>query len=214
MAFSSYTEGVNLLYSRNTFIFLQNSTLSDFHRNVLPERLACIRSVHIHWQFRETMASRSTMGFGCEYLYVALSALSKSNLDHISIFLQGPLYLGETYKQTISLVETLVASRLRPPKLFVVRFPQINSDPFFGNIFSQEVDTLLATSELPFEIVQPSRTIFVEPEDLEVGVDAGWRYGVIFLPSDGTDNCTSGFTMRSYMVWTPMPFGLRWPWRI
>lgn len=214
MIFSSYNEGINLLYSRNTFIFLQNSTLSDFQRNVLPERLASIRSVHIHWQFRETMASSGAVGFGWSYLYIALSALSKSQLDHISIFLQGPLYMGDTYKQTMSLVETLGVGRLRPPKLFVVRFPQINSDPFFGNIFSHEVDTLLAAPGLPFEIVQPCRTIFMEPADLDVGVDAGWRHGVIFLPSDNTEDCTSSFTTRSYIVWTPMPFGIRWPWKI
>ncbi|KAK2812667.1 hypothetical protein FQN50_001313 [Emmonsiellopsis sp. PD_5] len=49
----SYTEAIPLLYSQNTFIFKNLTTITLFTSTIPPQRMHCIRSIRLEWIFSE-----------------------------------------------------------------------------------------------------------------------------------------------------------------
>lgn len=49
----SYSEAIDLLYSRNTFVFRNLTAITSFTSTVLPQRLNCIQSLRLEWIFRD-----------------------------------------------------------------------------------------------------------------------------------------------------------------
>jgi hypothetical protein len=214
-----HSEGINVLYSSNTFVFLQNQTLADFHYIVAPEQLASIRSIHYHWQFREPEYAKSRYPFDQDSLGMNLWLLNPTympQLDHLSIFIQGPLNLRETYRVVLSQISNLYAETASPPpKSFTVRFPhpQLLNTP--SDMHSQGLDKLLADPSIPFKIVRPTKSCQGTLADgLDVGVDVGWRYGVLSLPTEAGDEENQEAYMKNYLVWTPVPKGGKWPYEV
>lgn len=132
-----------------------------------------------------------------------------TNLVHLSIFIQGPLERTDTYRMILSAVEEVHATiaSLRP-KLLVLRLPYPMMWPNIGDLFCRGVEEMINDPNLPFSIVRPSHELSGDMADRDTGADIGWRHGVLFLPPD---NGSSGFVMRNYTVWTPMPPNTRWP---
>jgi hypothetical protein len=131
-------------------------------------------------------------------------------LDHLSIFIQGPLNLKKTYERVIHEVARIRTGSDFLPKLFVLRLPHplLSNDPL--DIHSHGIDDILADTSLPFKIVRPHQAYQGILADLDVGVDVGWRYGTIFLSSQHVSN----FHMLRYVVWTPLPRGTSWPYML
>ncbi|KAL2831039.1 hypothetical protein BJY01DRAFT_226792 [Aspergillus pseudoustus] len=48
-----YSEAIDILYSRNTFVFRNLTAITSFLSNVLPQRLNCIRALRLKWLFRD-----------------------------------------------------------------------------------------------------------------------------------------------------------------
>jgi hypothetical protein len=203
------------LYSHNTFIFLQNTTLGDFRSLILDERFACIRSVHLHWQFRENGYNRSQAHWQEDVFSMMLWQLNSHQLprlDHLSIFIQGPLNRKTTYEQVIREVRDLYASySSSPPNLFVLRLPHPNLFHNELDMHSDGIDEMLGDPSIPFQVIRPTQPSQGVLADTDVGVDVGWRCGVMFLPSKAASGESADFVTRSYIVWTPLPPGVDWP---
>ena len=212
-----YVESINLLYSHNTFLFLQNDTLPDFGKIVLSKRLDSIRSMHIHFQFREIGPWKARYGFNednLQYVTALLGVGQCKNVEHLSVFIQGPIWLGNTYESLLEQLRCIQLLRANSFKSFVVRLPKQMSDPIFGSHFGVDIDNMVANPSLPFQIIRPENAIG-RLEDQDVGLDVGYRQGEVFLPRNKGDG-PPGFDVRRYTVWTPMPPGLKWPcqqWR-
>jgi hypothetical protein len=208
-----------MLFSSNTFVFLRNQALADFYHSVAPERYALIRSVHYHWQFREPAYIRARHPWNEDSLDLTLWRLGPTfmpQLEHLFVFIQGPLNLRETYRITVSHLRKLHARCGSPPlKSFTVRFPhpRLTNNP--SDQHSQGLDELLADPSIPFKIMRPTQTCRgMLAIGLDVGVDVGWRYGVLFLPSKAGDNGMTELGMKKYLVWTPVPKGGKWPYMV
>jgi hypothetical protein len=209
----SYSEGIGFLYSHNTFLFLQNAILLHFHVAILPQRFAAIRSIHVHFQFRDTIFEKRRWewhidGFG-EVLYVVKWM---GSLDHVSIFVQGPIYRDTTFRTILAHMEGMLPHlHMSPPSLYVLRLPHAIPNSPNESFFDRKVEEMLNNTELPFQIVRHSTGSPDWPADSDTGIDCGWRQGVLFLPPTEPSDRTSTFVMRRYTVWTPMPSGTDWP---
>lgn len=210
---NSYFEGIDLLYSHNTFIFLQNDTLAVFSSSISSKCYACIKSVHLHWQFREYPTSHARAPWNEDSFGMTVQLLAAQHmpqLDHLSIFLQGPLNRRDTCQTIIWHICNLQSeSTSQQLKFFVVRFPYFWTSWDNVQYRHEDMEDLLTEPSLPFRIARPTGTSQGTLADLDTGVDVGWRYGVLFLPSgDGSSESTT----RDYLVWTPLPKGGKWPY--
>ncbi len=217
-----------MLYSQNTFLFLQNDTFLDFSKSILPERLNSIRSMHIHFQLRELGPWRGAWGFNEVNLQSVVNVLlppalggshPKSSspllpgccprLEHLSVFIQGPLWLGTTVEALIEQLTLVAVTRGSSLKSFIVRLPRHMNDAWFGNQWGGDIDQMVANPDLLFKIVRPEFTIG-RLEDQDTGLDVGWRMGEVLFPKKEPDS-EDEFEVRRYTVWTPTPKGLSWP---
>jgi hypothetical protein len=209
----SYVEINRLLYSSNTFIFLQNRGLCDLKSIILPERFKLLRSIHVHWQFRE-LGTFGAWAWTEDVFGADLALLHESHMPQlrcISIFVQGPLHLKQTYKSILSTVTTCIASIDRTLDLFVLRVPNPLPTPPYWTFSTSNLGNMIIAHSPAFSVVRPSVTA-EEVADVDVGVDVGWRCGTLFLStSEGVPY--PGNMMRRYVVWTPLPRGLTWPCR-
>lgn len=144
-----------------------------------------------------------------------LSPTYLPQLDHLSIFIQGPLNRRGAYQSAIADLRRLHAPNSPPPlKSFIVRFPHQQVLNTAAEIHHQGIDKLLADPSLPFKVMRPTPSCQgTVADDMDVGVDVGWRYGVLFLASKAEDG-TSEPTMMNYLVWTPVPKGGKWPYTV
>jgi hypothetical protein len=174
---------------------------------------SCARCIY-NFQFRELGTMRARWAWNESAFHMILRwARDLSQLDHFSLFIQGPLHTTHTYRymlEDVKHIHTSMASHL--PKLFVVRFPHPFMCPVQGDLYSRGVDEMLDDPSLPFRIIRPT-SVFLGGElaDLDTGLDIGWRQGMLFLPPNGTIDKPSEFVSRRYMVWAPMPSRVSWP---
>ncbi|KAH7382363.1 hypothetical protein DE146DRAFT_225247 [Phaeosphaeria sp. MPI-PUGE-AT-0046c] len=208
-----YVEIIRLLYSSNTFIFLQNNGLRDFQGAILAERFRLIRSVHVHWQFRELSPIPGKWPWTDDIFSYDLRFLHEEfmpQLNCVSIFVQGPLHLGQTYKRILDIIKCRVVCPNRRLDHFVVRVPNAMS-PSPWTLSIQELENLITVEDLEFSVVKPAETA-AEAGDADVGADVGWRCGTMFLPMED-ESLGRGKNMKRYIVWTQLPRGLTWPCR-
>jgi hypothetical protein len=194
-------------------MFLQNGGLWDLKSIVLPERFALLRSVHVHWQFRELRASPGAWVWTEDMFSLDLSLLHESHMPQlrcVSIFVQGPLRLKQTYRSIFNNVSIRIASINRPLYLFVLRIPNPMPTPH-GTFSIGDLEDVINANSPEFSVVTPSR-IVEQGVDVDVGVDVGWRCGTLFFPASGRASDPSNM-MRRYVVRTPLPRGLTWPCR-
>ncbi|KAF2019506.1 hypothetical protein BU24DRAFT_121352 [Aaosphaeria arxii CBS 175.79] len=219
---SIYSEAIAMLYSHNTFLFIQNATFIALRDTILPERLKALRFVHLHWQrqlFCNSISSRS-------YPSVSWNSdpsdllFEKSiwdigqlpNLVHVSIFVQGgsrsndkawwQVELKDSCKYIIkNCSESLKGLVLRPPWAF-------------GRIeeyFVREVNASQFHVARPVADGDRGREEF---PDAGIDIDVGWRQGVfsyLLSRSEKTDSSNSTVDLGTvgYTVWTPIPSRLR-----
>ena len=210
----SYIEIIRLLYSSGTFIFLQNKGLWDLKSIILPERFALIRSVHVHGQFHELGGSSGAWAWTEDMFSLDLFSLTETHMPQlrcVSIFVQGPLRLKQTYRSILSTVAGLIAFTGRPLDLFVLRIPNPLPTPPDWTFSIRGLEDMIKAAEPAFSVVRPAG-ITEESADVDVGVEVGWRGGTLFLPT-GQGASNPGIMMRRYVVWTPLPCGLTWPCR-
>ena len=134
------------------------------------------------------------------------------SLDHLSIFLQGPIYRDTTFRMILAHMEQFFTPlRTASPSLCVLRLPHAIPNPPNEDLFDRKVEKMLENTELPFQVVRHSSGPPDWPADSDTGIDCGWRQGVLFFPPTDPDDGPSNFVMRRYTVWTPMPSGTDWP---
>jgi hypothetical protein len=134
------------------------------------------------------------------------------SLDHLSIFIQGPIYRDTTFRMILAHMEGFFPQlRTSPPILYVLRLPHAIPKLPNEDLFDHKVEKMLKHTELPFQVVRHSSGSPEWPADSDTGIDCGWRQGVLFLsPTESIDR-PSEFVMRRYTVWTPIPPGTDWP---
>jgi hypothetical protein len=122
----------------------------------------------------------------------------------VSIFVQGPLRLEQTYRSILNTLTTRIASVDRRLALFVLRVP--NAVPTLPHwTFSvRALEHMINANNSVFSVIRPSAGV-----DIDVGLDVGWRCGTLSLPSsEGASDPDN--MMKRYIVWTPLPQGLTW----
>ncbi|KAF2649622.1 hypothetical protein K491DRAFT_762286 [Lophiostoma macrostomum CBS 122681] len=190
-----YQETISLLYSKNTFVLLQNNTLLDLCYTILPHRFLSIRSVHIHWQFRE-VKGRVLLG-GVGELGKSLQPLYRlPNLENLSIFLQGPLADQLSY---YLLSDIFRYFHEKTDKSFAARVPW--PIPLAGRDWEVDnVSWLVEKWAKEMHIVQPPCRNEVERADRDTGFDTGWRVGTLLSVSqDGHHELET----TNYAIYTP-----------
>ncbi|KAF2176474.1 hypothetical protein K469DRAFT_489428, partial [Zopfia rhizophila CBS 207.26] len=203
-----YFEAIELLYTGNTFVCLQNETLHEFQRSTQPHRFALIRSLHLHFQFRELQYGRE--GFPAPWdddTFLTINWTIRhymQQLRYLSIFLQGPLMVHIPYKNILN--DLKGTQRAVSPEFFVVRFPRPAADPlaqYMNFDHLGPITRMLDDPNLRFHICQPPLQPGQPPHDmadLDTGEDAGWRVGAIFSPKDGGE----GYETTSYTIFIPV----------
>lgn len=205
------SEGLSLLYSCNYFVFLQNLSFDSFRLAIPSEMFASLRSIHLHWQFSELLERRADWQWSEAAFNYELFELRKiSRLDHLSVFVQGPLCKRVTYERILEDMTEVCHSRR--PKFAVIRLPYPH--PCISVEIRENGFWDLVDSGRPFRVVMPPQAPPTQPAvelgDHDMGQDAGWRVGVIFMPADRLDG-SSEIIRRGYALWTPLPLGSIWP---
>ncbi len=198
-----------MLYSGNTFLFLQNSTLRDLHDSIPPKRFQSIRSFNIQWHCYQEVVGRLPESIHGGEDFPEPLALLRNNpqLNTVSIFLQGPFYSKELHEKLISDLAKVQESWISPPpKLFVLRLPCESGEQFLSQ---DELDQMPAKPIPPFQLVDRKYAQIGEQLDAAGGLDYGWRFGVQYLPCDKPVNEAPAQSMRTYFIWTDVPNNTR-----
>jgi len=193
---------IELLYSGNTFVFLQNNGPRDLKARVLPHRFSAIRSVHIHYQVLElAYASTHYNGHRADRKRIRdllWSLNTMQPIENLSIFIQGPVQRAWMCKSIFYDIGPYYYC-LETGSL-TVRMPwpvlDDNSNGSEAEGFSE------AFAESPIRVLFPPRKMNAEGADLDMGYDFGWRVGAMFLPSLDEPG---EIEITSYAVFTPLP---------
>ena len=203
---------------------LHNTVLIDFRRAALASHLSRIRSLHIHFQFRE-LGQHQFLYAGADGLpspwsietfttsgsspSIARAIQSLPNLERLSVFIQGPLTTEITY-QRIRWSLRSIRHDMKSLNFMMVRFPRPfpdhgyqmrtqrrNQDP--RDLVEQ---VLRREEELEgFRIVQPPVELAQDVYDMaDSDIESEWRVGNIYMECKGVEN---GFATRSYAVLRP-----------
>ena len=209
-----YSEAVRSLYSGNTFLFVQNQSLRDFHDAILPGRFQSIRSVHIHWNYQEGKFGNSADSLEGGDIFPGNLSLLRDNprLDAVSILVTGPTFLKETHEKIIIELAKVQKSWVSPsPKSFVLRLPYQSKAQ---SVSKDELDQMPMKPAPPFQLVSPMHALYGVELDVPEDFDYGWRYGVQFLPPDESISETENYSMKSYLIWVDRPQKKKGRWRI
>jgi len=222
---SSYRETIDMLYNSNTFAMLHNTVLIDFRRAALASHLSQIRSLHIHFQFRE-LSQHGSLYAGADDLLcpwsietfttsasspsIARAIQSLPNLERLSVFIQGPLTTESTYRRILWSLRS-IRHDMKSLNFMMVRFPR----PFPNHGYQMRTtrwrnqdprdlveEVLRWEEELNgFRIVQPTVELAQDVYDMaDSDIESEWRVGNIYMECNGVEN---GFATRSYAVLRP-----------
>lgn len=209
----SYLETLPLIYKTNTFAFLHNEVLAECCSLALPHHLSSIRSVHLHFRFRQTQEDFIAGTYRAqfpppwdEYTFDKMTKLlvrCLPNLTSLSLFLQGPIMGPYTWMYVIGSLSTM-KEQLRALRFLAVRLPQPAPDFEFFLDGSREEGKIGD---------QDQRLIFIERgvgnardeegqlehkmADADTGRGPGWKIGTMYVPArDGK----GGVERRHYAV--------------
>jgi hypothetical protein len=165
-----------MVYSRNTFVLLQNSMLVDLQDTLAPDRFTAIRSLHVHWQFPGDYVRRKIAHFiPC----VVTPLHDLPSLETLSIFVQGPMCGSAEYWFSIDFLRPI---KERVSKSFAVRVPWPTQQRRTDD--RRQIKQYLESHEFGGQMVQTPWQDGVEMADEKTTFDGGWRVGTMFLPSD------------------------------
>jgi len=224
-ALSSYRETIDMLYESNTFAMLHNTVLIDFRRAALASHLSQIRSLHIHFQFRELGQHKllydAAYGLPSPWSIetfeasepspsIARAIQSLPNLERLSVFVQGPLTTELTY-QRIRLSLRSIRHDMKSLNFMIVRFPrpfpdhgyQMRTTRWRNQDPRDLIEQVLRWEEElnGFRIVQPSVELAQDVYEMaDSDIESEWRVGNIYMECNGVEN---GFATRSYAVLRP-----------
>ncbi len=181
-------------------MFLQNTVFSDFIDSpdlVSSVNLSKIRSLHIHFQFGESV----------DYFSDDPEVYVNSNFDHIfnkippllpnirdlSVFIQGPLIGHMIYSYIVSRI-TSVCHKTGSLNHVVIRMPRHSHGrprPRWSTYWAavkRSIHRILANPDIPFQIVQPvseNRPLGGLKHDEKTRYDCSWRLGTLYIKDDG-----------------------------
>jgi hypothetical protein len=165
-----------MVYSRNTFVLLQNSMLVDLQDTLAPDRFTAIRSLHVHWQFPGDYV-RGKIAHFIPCVVTPLHDLP--SLETLSIFVQGPMCGSAEYWFSIDFLRPI---KERVSKSFAVRVPWPTQQRRTDD--RRQIKQYLESHECGGQMVQTPWQDGVEMADEKTTFDGGWRVGTMFLPSD------------------------------
>ncbi|KAF2690702.1 hypothetical protein K458DRAFT_61833 [Lentithecium fluviatile CBS 122367] len=201
---SIYSEAIDLLYSGNVFIILQNPTLNKLHSSIPSQNFARIRSLHIHWQNITPAAGdhRDNRPNQLDFLDTNLEIVtSMPHLQNLSIFVQGPLGGEQTYLTLLGRLGEVAAKAA--PQFYVVRLPRsLNISWQLDDLMAQDFGILAKNYgfQLCFVPLEAGRDP-ISVADREGGGESGWRVGAFFEPAVKPEH---GFAITNYAVYTPL----------
>ena len=187
--------------------------LEDLCNSIFPPRLLLIRSLHIHFHFRQLDADGVTCQLKREefpspwdeWTFETLTEIicqRLPNLKSLSVFLQGPLITLSAYRDATRCLEK-VSRQLKSLDFMAVRFPRPASDAMFqrrGHSEVEKINSRLRGAQESFRIIQPD----VEPgctehdvADLDTGVNNEWKVGTLYT---GVDRVSGELESRHYAV--------------
>jgi hypothetical protein len=211
----SYSESIHLLYTHNTFLFLQNRGPWHFSTTILPQRFTALRSVHLHLLIRNVSSFHWNQTiWRIEEFDELLDGLpNMPHLEHVSLFVEGNVGGYKTLEWVLRYVDEVYEKMVSKPRTFVLRLPRPAYrywEPLqdYRLDLEREQDEMIYGPRRKYRIVQPPRVPGRDMTDTMLGPDLGWRQGVVFLPPGSG---SSDAMVRSYVVWTPLPRGLKWP---
>ena len=180
---------MDVLCTANTFVCLQNTIFSDLCHSpeVLPSiSLSKIRSLHIHFQFREINWEVRDDAAITEFRQLVENIdQTLPRLERLSIFLQGPLSRIDTYTCIGSLIDCLCQD-IETLKYAIVRFPEASweKQPFRNKLKLENIYRLLDHDKIHFQIYVP-RILYRQDRkdgtDQLTEYDSGWRVGYIYM---------------------------------
>ena len=211
-----------MLYESNTFAMLHNTVLIDFRRAALASHLSQIRSLHIHFQFRElgpnTLLYGAADALPCPWSLETFSTSSPSiakaiqslpNLERLSVFIQGPLTTESTYRRILKSLRS-IRHDMKSLNFMMVRFPRPFPDHGYQmraqrrNQDPRDLVEQVSRREKElngFSIVQPLVELAQDVYDVaDSDIESEWRVGNIYMKCNGVEN---GFATRSYAVLRP-----------
>ncbi|CAG5141526.1 uncharacterized protein ALTATR162_LOCUS961 [Alternaria atra] len=215
-----------MLYEANTFAILHNTVLIDFRRAALASHLSRVRSLHVHFQFRELNQHRRPLeeqqGFPSPWSLKTFTTCGNEpdiasaiggfpDLESLSVFIQGPLTSEETYRQICGSLRSIQRD-LRSLRFMMVRFPRPFPDEvvqlraqYDGQDPIELVRRVLEKEEAEvrhgYRIVQPSLEPGQNAYDMaDSDAESKWRVGTIYMQSSGE---ADGVATRNYAVLRP-----------
>jgi hypothetical protein len=204
-----YHEAIDILYSSNVFVFLQNSIWRDLHTSIPAQSFALIRSIHLHWEFIARVYARRRRPSRLSFSEQEILGLSETcseeifqkmpRLQNISIFIYGPME-QELWLQQI-LDNMVSGAREANIPFFMIRTPwRLGS--WWPN--DEESTRVLQSPDTRFRLwicrapLKPGGH-YNSVVDGDCGAPY-WRVGSMFEP-DRKD--ADGFIITDYAVYTP-----------
>ena len=202
---SRYSEAIELLYTANVFVFLQNTSLQAFHAATATQHLNGIRSVHMHWQVPELTQrvpnlSAPGQSEACRRDSAAIIA-AMPHLRQLSVFLQGKPNVYKAYQQ---LLEGM-ASGLAHPDFYVARVTPLSPYTAYESGAPEWLEELRSKSGR-YGALRVCRSFFKrgwlwhKVDDLGQAPVYHFRVGTLFEPHPSFGE--EGTIVRSYVVAT------------
>lgn len=147
-----------MLYANNTFSIWQNDTLFDLQSTVLPQRLASMKFVILHWQFRQSETFQRN-AWGALEIHVdppwdvdtwerACKILQNMPALHeLLIIVRGPFLLNS---DVIDMLQSLREVRVEGDFLVRVPWPKV-----IIRTMNDGVDRRLEDRKFPFDVFRP-----------------------------------------------------------
>jgi hypothetical protein len=187
------------MYKANTFVILHNTVFESICDSMLPPRLALIRSLHIHYSFREL----SSIAVNCQgerdhfppphddwtFAQLIRSICQRlPQLERLSVFLQGPLITFQSFGYVINRLRE-ARRELKSLMFMAVRLPQPTADSVSARrrIQSLGINESLKRVQDSFHLIQPPLAQGMseyDMADMDTGPSVGWKVGSLYTCID------------------------------
>ncbi|KAF4632502.1 hypothetical protein G7Y89_g5629 [Cudoniella acicularis] len=191
-----YIEAISILYTKNTFLLYQNDTLFDLKNTTLPFRFSSIRSLKLHWQFRNqetferdisgTLSRHVSTPWDVQTWKSACTILSQlPALENLSVNIQGPFLFSQNVDdmlEELRVVNNVKGEfRVKAPWSRIVHLARDDG-----------MDWRLEHKGFPFRVRRPE-VVF---PDLDEGV---WLFGEDALGPSGEEPYSYSRDLEGYL---------------